>query len=89
MWGSNAQSEAEINQRKKTGRASFPGRFVSVPGLTGTDTGAARKQREIFYRKEYDFTSEESATFRLAIYNLIIRTSGQILIDLSFSPESA
>jgi hypothetical protein len=82
-------AEAEIKRRKKRGRASFPGRHVSVPGITGTDTDAARWRHKIFYRTEYDFTSEESATFRLAIYNLIIRTSGQILIDLSRSPENA
>ena len=82
-------AEAEKKWRKKTGRASFRGRYVSVPEISGTDTGVAGWRHKIFYRTEYDFTSEESATFRLAMYNLIIRSSGQILIDLSRSPENA
>ena len=63
-------------------RHRFPVRLYLFPGTPETDTDAAERRYKIFYRTECDFTSEESTTFRRGMYNLIIRSSGQILIDL-------
>jgi hypothetical protein len=80
----NAGLEAMIHLEFTSIQASFYGGQVSGLENSRTGAGIVNLRHKIFYRPEYESTSEESATFRRAIFNLIIRSSGQILTDLSF-----